>query len=215
MSLKHLFSGAPGWHSQLSVQLQLRSWSHNLWVRAPHRAPCWQLRAWSMLQILCLPLSLCPSPARALSLSLSLQISKWALKKFQADCWPFLLYTGLVLLSPRALLLSRHNALRIFSAFCFLNLQPALLFAQPSAWDFSFVSFFLKNKWPPKEISEQNEPQKARLTVLIKWSVSRCHNNHISELCMLDDYNAVDEVWLRVGLGILCSNSQKSERPDL
>ena len=31
------------------------SWS---WVRAPHRAPCWHLRAWSLLPILCLPLSL-------------------------------------------------------------------------------------------------------------------------------------------------------------
>ena len=51
-------TGAPGWPSRLSVPLRLRSWSHGSWVRAPHRALCWQLRAWSLLWILCLPLSL-------------------------------------------------------------------------------------------------------------------------------------------------------------
>ena len=61
--------GAPGWLSRLSIQLWLRSWSPSLWVRAPHRALCWQLRAWSLLQILCLLLSL-PLP-RSFSLSLS------------------------------------------------------------------------------------------------------------------------------------------------
>ena len=60
---------APGWLSQLSVQLQLRSWSHSLWVRAQCRALCWQLRAWSLLQILCLPLSL-PLPCLLSLLSL-------------------------------------------------------------------------------------------------------------------------------------------------
>ena len=50
--------GAPGWLSRLGVWLRLRSWSHSSWVRAPSRALCWQLRAWSLLQILCLPLSL-------------------------------------------------------------------------------------------------------------------------------------------------------------
>ena len=50
--------GAPGWLSLLGVQLHLRSWSCSLWVRAPHRALCWQLRARRPLQILCLPLSL-------------------------------------------------------------------------------------------------------------------------------------------------------------
>ena len=50
--------GAPGWLSQLSIRLWLRSWSHSSWVWAPHRALCWQLRAWSPLWILCLPLSL-------------------------------------------------------------------------------------------------------------------------------------------------------------
>ena len=42
------WKGAPGWLSRLSVRLQLRSWSHSLWVRAPRRALCWQLRAWSL-----------------------------------------------------------------------------------------------------------------------------------------------------------------------
>ena len=49
--------GAPGWLSWLSIPLGLRSWSHGLWVRAPCWTLCWQLRAWSLLQILCLPLS--------------------------------------------------------------------------------------------------------------------------------------------------------------
>ena len=41
--------GAPGWLNWLSIQLQLRSWSHHLWVRSPHGALCWQLRPWSLL----------------------------------------------------------------------------------------------------------------------------------------------------------------------
>ena len=48
----------PAWPSQLSVRLWLRSWLHGLWVRALHQAPCWWLRTWSLLWILCLPLSL-------------------------------------------------------------------------------------------------------------------------------------------------------------
>ena len=39
-------------------------------------ALCRQLRAWNLLQTRCLPLSLCPSPARAHSSSLSLFLSK-------------------------------------------------------------------------------------------------------------------------------------------
>ena len=50
--------GAPGWLSQLSVWLWLRSWSHGLWVRAPRCTLCWQLRARNLFRILCLPLSL-------------------------------------------------------------------------------------------------------------------------------------------------------------
>ena len=60
--------GAPGWFSWLGVRLQLRSWSHGLWVRALRWALCWQLRVWRLLWILCLPLSL-PSSTYALSLS--------------------------------------------------------------------------------------------------------------------------------------------------
>ena len=60
----------PGWLSRLNVRLRLRSWSHGLWVRAPRRALCWQLGAWSLLQILCLPLALPPFPIHALSLCL-------------------------------------------------------------------------------------------------------------------------------------------------
>ena len=32
--------GAPGWLSRLSVRLQLRLWSHGLWVQGPRRALC-------------------------------------------------------------------------------------------------------------------------------------------------------------------------------
>ena len=55
---KLLVDGAPGWLSQLSVRLRLRSWSRSLWVRAPRQALCWQLRAWSLFRILCFPLPL-------------------------------------------------------------------------------------------------------------------------------------------------------------
>ena len=48
-----------------------QSWSHGLWVWAPCRALGWQLRAWSLLQILCLPLSL-PLPCSC-SVSLSVK----------------------------------------------------------------------------------------------------------------------------------------------
>ena len=54
--LKKFFWGAPGWLSRLSVWLWLRSWSHGLWVWAPRRALCWQLRAWGLFT-LCLFLS--------------------------------------------------------------------------------------------------------------------------------------------------------------
>ena len=62
--------GAPGWHSWLSIWLWLRSWSHCLWVWAPHQALCWQLRTWSLFLILCLPLSLPLPCSRSFSLSL-------------------------------------------------------------------------------------------------------------------------------------------------
>ena len=63
-------TGAPGWLSRLSVQLRLRSWSCGSQVWAPRGALCWQLRAWSLLLILCLPLSL-TLPSFMLCLSLS------------------------------------------------------------------------------------------------------------------------------------------------
>ena len=58
-SIRTTHLGAPGWLSPLSAWLWLRSWSFSLWVRAPCRALCcWQLRARSLLQSLCFPLSL-------------------------------------------------------------------------------------------------------------------------------------------------------------
>ena len=52
----------------LSVQLWLRSWSHGLWLRAPHQVLCWQLRAWRLLRS-CGSLSGPPLLTRCLSLS--------------------------------------------------------------------------------------------------------------------------------------------------
>ena len=82
---------APGWLSQLGIWLQLRSWSCSLWVQAPRWALCWQLRAWSLLRIMCLSLSLCPSPAHALSLSLSRKWINIKKKKFkeQEKLWSY------------------------------------------------------------------------------------------------------------------------------
>ena len=81
--------GAPGWLSWLSARLQLRSWSRCLWVWAPHRALCWQHRAWSLLWILCLPLSLLLPHPCSVSLSLSpLKINLKTLKKNILDACP-------------------------------------------------------------------------------------------------------------------------------
>ena len=72
-----MLRGAPGWLSRLGIRLQLRSWSLGSWVQAPHWALCWQLRAWSRLWILCLPLPL----SAPLSLVLYLCLSKNKCKK--------------------------------------------------------------------------------------------------------------------------------------
>ena len=69
--------GMPGWLSRLDVRLQLRSSSRSLWVRAPPRALCRQLRAWSLLPILCLPLSLPLPCSRSVSPSKNKQTLKW------------------------------------------------------------------------------------------------------------------------------------------
>ena len=52
--------GAPGWLSQLDILLWLRSWSLGLLARALCQALCWQLRAWSLLRIVSLSLSVLP-----------------------------------------------------------------------------------------------------------------------------------------------------------
>ena len=64
--------GAPGWLSRLSVRLRLRSRSRGPWVRAPRRALGRWFGAWSLLPILCLPLSLSAPPPFMLCLSRSL-----------------------------------------------------------------------------------------------------------------------------------------------
>ena len=78
---KYSFMGVPGRLSRLSVRLQLRSWSHGLWIRAPRQALCRQLRAWSLLLILGLPLSLLLPHPHFVSLCLS-KISKCKKKFF-------------------------------------------------------------------------------------------------------------------------------------
>ena len=70
-----LSTRVPGWFSQLSVRLPLRSPSHSSWVRDPPRALCWQLRAWILLWILSPFLSAPPPSALSPSLSLSLSLS--------------------------------------------------------------------------------------------------------------------------------------------
>ena len=55
---------APGWLSQLSIRLWLRSWSHSSWVQALHQARFCQHRASFRSSV---PLSLCPCPTCALS----------------------------------------------------------------------------------------------------------------------------------------------------
>ena len=69
---RRFFPWAPGWLSQLSIRLWLKSWSHSLWVPASHRALCWQLRALSLLWILSPSLS-APTP---LTLCLCLSVSQ-------------------------------------------------------------------------------------------------------------------------------------------
>ena len=65
-----------GWLSWLSIQLQLRSSSHDSRVRAPHQALCWQLKAWSLLHILCLPLFALPLLMLCVSLSKTNKLKK-------------------------------------------------------------------------------------------------------------------------------------------
>ena len=62
-----VYLGAPGWLSELSVQLQLRSWSCGLWVRARVRL-CADSSEPGACFGFCVYLSLCPSPVRAPSL---------------------------------------------------------------------------------------------------------------------------------------------------
>ena len=63
---------APGWLSWLSICLLLKSWSPGSWVRALCWPLCWQLKAWSLLRILCFSHSL------LLSCSCSVSVAqKW------------------------------------------------------------------------------------------------------------------------------------------
>ena len=59
--------GTRGWLSQLSVWLQVTSWSPSSWVQAPRQTLCCQSRACFGSSV---PLSFCPSPACLHALSL-------------------------------------------------------------------------------------------------------------------------------------------------
>ena len=71
----------------------LRSWSCSLWFRALRRAACWQLVAWSLLRILCLPCSL-PLPTLC-SVSVSTLKKNFFFKSMTVVC--FLLSVFVVL----------------------------------------------------------------------------------------------------------------------
>ena len=66
---KMVMYGAPGWLTQFSVRLRLRSWSYGL-VREfkPHIGVCADSSEPGACLKFCVSLSLCPSPALSLSL---------------------------------------------------------------------------------------------------------------------------------------------------
>ena len=116
--------------------------------------------------------------------------------------WNFLLYIAPMVLST---VFPQYTRTFFFLLLLFKYASYSII------WKTIHMCFFLLfsclNKWPPKEISEQNEPPKARLTDTII--------TNISEFCMLEFYNTVDELRLSVEPGILCSSPQKSKHPDL
>ena len=73
MTFKKFFGGG-AWVTQLNVWLWFWAWSRGPWVWAPCWAVCWQLRAWSLLLILCFSLSLPLPHSSSVSLFLS---QKW------------------------------------------------------------------------------------------------------------------------------------------
>ena len=85
--LSRFYIGAPGWLSQSVIQHRLKSWSHSLWVWAPHQALCWQLKAWSLPQILCLPLSPPLPHLHSVSLSKISKTLKKILKTYIDGAW--------------------------------------------------------------------------------------------------------------------------------
>ena len=93
-------AGAPGWLSQLSIRLRLRSWSHGSWVRAPCRALCWQLGAWSLLRMLCLPLSLPLTHSCSVSLYFKNKHLKNFLKIRNGTWWACYFQHGLLIVKP-------------------------------------------------------------------------------------------------------------------
>ena len=75
------------WVAQLVERLtSARSWSHGLWVQILCWALCWHLRAWSLLLILCLPLSL-PLP-HSCSVSLCIRNKQTLANKNKVRSFP-------------------------------------------------------------------------------------------------------------------------------
>ena len=66
------------------IRLWLRSWSHGLWVRAPHQAFCCQCGDCFGSSV---SLSLCTSPTCALSLCLKNKLKTIEKKKRNAESW--------------------------------------------------------------------------------------------------------------------------------
>ena len=129
----------PGLLSQLRVQLQLRSWSHHLWVRTPCQTLCWQLRIWSLLQILCLPLSLPFTHSNSLSLSLSLKDEYTDMIEHQD--LTFTWGTGQNLLKRKYLFFGPRSTLILplnnppYSRKLFLN--------KACSWEYFFTGYYL------------------------------------------------------------------------
>ena len=88
----------------------------------PHLKLCAEclLGAWSLFWMLCLPLSLCPSPAHALFLSVS---QRWINVKKKTEFW----WSSLLICEPQSLM---PNNLTWYSAslgFIFNEMQPSFL----------------------------------------------------------------------------------------
>ena len=118
------------WLSRSSGQLRLRSWSPGLWVWAPRQALYWQLGAWSLLWILCLPLFLALPRSRSVSVfqkwinvkKIFVLINKYTYtNKFNPSLWRWVIH-------PHKLiqLLSYHNLVSWVTSICMKMLKATI-----------------------------------------------------------------------------------------